>query len=304
MSKSARFLTTRRGIIRFPTYLPVTTFGKEYPLDNLLRPYLPRLAQGVMVSYHYARQMESELPLPVFIDSGGFASLFQGAAIRKRGTVGVLEIKAERTVEMIHPRDVLDLQEQHADVAFTLDFPIPPNMPLKEAMMRQTLTIANAHWGLANRRRKDLPLYASVQAWDKASARSCSRALAKSGFDGIAVGGLVPRTRDRKLVLSIIEAVRKEIGDLPLHAFGLGKPELAQLLFEAGVDSVDSSAYVQLAADGRLWSHPKEKLNNPSVTDRMHLALCNLAIATGTSLPLSASKIVFTTHTLSSRLHD
>jgi len=40
MSALTRTLTTRRGVIRSRLY-PVTTFGHEYPLDDLVRPYLP-----------------------------------------------------------------------------------------------------------------------------------------------------------------------------------------------------------------------------------------------------------------------
>jgi helicase len=76
MKPTPRELVTRRGVIRFPAYVPVTTFGDKYPLDKLVQPYLPRLAQAVMVSFHYARQMSEPLRLPLLVDSGGFASLF------------------------------------------------------------------------------------------------------------------------------------------------------------------------------------------------------------------------------------
>src|SRR5580698_4444822 len=49
-----KVLKTPSGLIPLPSYIPVTTFGKKYPLDNLIRPYLPRLAKAVMVSWHYA----------------------------------------------------------------------------------------------------------------------------------------------------------------------------------------------------------------------------------------------------------
>lgn len=301
MTAALRVLATRSGTIRFPAYVPVTTFGDKYPLDDLVRPYLPRLAPAVMVSFHYARQMRESAPsLPFLVDSGGFASLFVGARVVASGKLGVVEISRDDGKENIHPRDVLDLQEKVADVAFTLDFPIPPGMERGEARRRLELTIANAHWALVNRRRKDLPLFACVQAWDVPSACECARAYADAHFDGIAIGGLVPRAHDLVNVLKIVESVREEISDRPLHVFGLGKPEMAEALYGVGVDSVDSSSYVQLAADGRLWGNPDYKIKDPSPTDRLHLALCNLATATGRALPLSASKLVFSTRALES----
>lgn len=304
MQTTQRALLTRQGKIPFPAYIPVTTFGEKYPLDNLIRPYLPRLAPAVMVSYYYAQQMKTtERPrLPLLVDSGGFVSLFQSARVAQSGGVGIIEVPRGEATELLHPLSVLDFQERGADIAFTLDFPIPPGLDHKAALVRQELTMINAHWALANRRRRDLPLYACVQAWDAASARACAQAYAGAGFEGIAIGGLVPRAQDLALITQIVEAVRQEIGDLPLHVFGLGKPELTKHLFGLGVDSVDSSSYVKLAAAGRLWSAPNQELVDPSPLDRLHLALCNLASATGATLPLSALPMNFRTMALTKRL--
>src|SRR6476646_10325522 len=110
-------LNTAHGQIRFPAYVPVTTVGERYPLDDLVRPYLPRLAPAVMVSFHYARQMKERPSLPLLIDSGGFASLFQNSKVNVLGGLGVLETTLEGAKETLHPREVLEFQEQHADVA-------------------------------------------------------------------------------------------------------------------------------------------------------------------------------------------
>jgi queuine/archaeosine tRNA-ribosyltransferase len=298
MNRSTRTLATRRGEVRFPAFLPVTTFGEKYPLDDLVRPYLARLAPAAMVSYYYARKIE-ELPrLPLFVDSGGFVSLFESARVVEQDGLGVIEVSRGDEVEVIHPAEVLDLQERVGDVGFTLDFPIPPGMDAPAARRRFELTIRNAFWALENRRRRDLPLYGCVQAWDAESAREAARTLARAPFAGMAIGGLVPRARDRDLVRAIVEAVREEITDRPIHVFGLGKPETVDLLFELGVDSVDSSSYVKLAADGKLWNDPEVRFSEPSVTDRLHLALCNLAVACGKALPLSAARLAFTTPVL------
>ncbi len=281
----ARVLKTPSGTIRFPAYVPVTTFGGKYPLDALIQPYLPRLAPAVMVSHHYARQMKERPRLPLMIDSGGFAALFEGSRILQRDGLGVLEINLGETPELLTPWEVLEFQEQHADIAFTLDFPIPPNLDLKDSRKRQKLTIANALWALRNRRRKDMCLYACIQGWDVESFTACARAYVEKGFDGIALGGMVPRARDRVLVLECVRAVRNEVPTLPLHVFGLGHPEFLADLFSAGVDSVDSSSYVKAAADGHSWTS-NSRLLDPAVSDRLSIALSNLALASGAMLPL------------------
>lgn len=288
-------LKTKRGTIQFPTYVPVTTFGGKYPLDNLIRPYLPRLAQAMMVSWHYAQQIDTDITLPLFLDSGGFACLFKGAKIEKRGPIAVLKVpKPDEPLEfdVIHPREVLCLQERIADVAFTLDFPCPPDLPKRQAERRRRLTVENALWAIDNRRRSDLALYGCIQAWDATSAKQSAREYASAGFDGVAIGGLVPRARDLELIRSIIEAVREEIPNLPLHCFGLGKPDVVRELFIRGVDSVDSSSYVKAAASGKLWEDPAVKGDDLSTTSRMHAALRNLATATNVTLPLTASNLV------------
>ena len=120
-------LATRRGIVPFPAYLPVTTFGKKYPLDDLVRPYLPRLAPAVMVSLHYARQMTTPPRLPLFVDSGGFAALFKGSSVKDERGLGVLVVQPEEgEPETRSPAAVLDFQEQHADVASPWTSPSRP----------------------------------------------------------------------------------------------------------------------------------------------------------------------------------
>ncbi|MDB6175502.1 MAG: tRNA-guanine family transglycosylase [Chthoniobacteraceae bacterium] len=287
MPEKPRQLETAHGIIRFPAYIPVTTFGSKYPLDALIQPYLPRLSQAVMVSHHYAKLMKQRPRLPLLIDSGGFATLFDGSEVFEHRGLGHLRVCLGNEVEVLTPLDVLEFQEEHADVAFTLDFPIPPKLPIAEAKRRQALTIANAVWAIQNRRRRDLRLFACIQAWSVESASLCAAELARHPFDGFAIGGLVPRARDVDLVLAIVAAVREKIDDRPLHVFGLGKPETTARLFNAGVDSVDSSSYVKLAADGCLWENTNFRLQDPSPADRLRLAIQNLATATRTALPLA-----------------
>jgi helicase len=136
-------------------------------------------------------------------------------------------------------------------------------------------------------------LYACVQGWDVKSYVACAAEYSDLAFDGVAVGGLIPRVSDLKHVFKIVDAVRAVVPHKPLHVFGLGKPGIAEALFRRGVQSVDSSSYIKLAADGRLWGQPTLHLADASPTERLHLALCNLAMATQSALPLSAAHVVF-----------
>lgn len=237
-------IQTARGPIHTPAFFPVTTFGDKYPLDKLVRPYLKRLSQCIMVSYHYARQMTERPNMPMFIDSGGFASTFAGSEIIEHKDCASIRTKEG---EEIHPLQVLEFQEKHADLAATLDFIIPPGMDLVEARRRQRLTIKNAHYALKHKRSKSLFLYASLQCWDEDSARECAREYVRAGFDGIAIGGLVPRISDSDYINKVVIVVREEAPAMAIHVFGLGKLDLLHTLWELGADSSDSSSYVRNA---------------------------------------------------------
>jgi tRNA-guanine family transglycosylase len=296
---SERTLTTRRGSLRFPTFFPVTTFGEKYPLDRLIRPYLPRLCQGILVSHHYAAFLDTDPTqhpgIPLFIDSGGFALLFEGATVTKAG--GLFSITTS-SGERVSPEQVLDRQMRHAEIGATLDFPIPPSCECAaERGLRFEATLTNAEWALKNNRRADLRLFASLQCWDAESAREATRSYAKMrhqghSFSGIAIGGMVPRLRDPEYVRSVIEAVRSEWPGV-IHVFGVGSPVMVRNCLEWGADSTDSSSYVKYAADGRslnsrLAKVPEEKL---TPLGRMQLALRNLAHLLdplNDQLPLSA----------------
>jgi tRNA-guanine family transglycosylase len=278
-NKMQRHLVTPSGTIEYPAYIPVTTFGDKYPLDALIQPYLPRLAQAVMVSFHYAQKMATKPRVPVLIDSGGFAALFEGSKVIERRGLGILEIDKGGEKEELTPLKVLDFQEQRADIAFTLDFPIPPSLDKKEAHRRQEMTVANAVWALENRRRKDMPLLACIQGLDVNGYLKIADQLSQHDFEGFAIGGLVPRIKDKALLENVVVGVRRIVKDKLLHVLGVGNPEVVEWLFGLGVDSVDSSSYVKMAADGKTWAHPGKKLADPSVSERMLLALTNLKSA-------------------------
>lgn len=285
VEQAIQVLVTRRGQLQLPTFFPVTTFGDKYPLDRLIRPYLPRLCQGVLVSHHYASRLDEnphEHPgVPLFIDSGGFALLFDGSSVSKHNSVfGITTAGGD----CITPDQVLERQMRHAEIGATLDFPIPPGCESKlERNRRFKATLTNAEWALRNNRRADLCLYASLQCWDDGSAREAARAYAQMRhhdrtFAGIAIGGIVPRLRDPDYVRSVVEAVRAEWSG-PIHVFGVGSPTMVRNCLNWGADSTDSSSYVKYAANGRSLNPRMPKVPDAQLTPlgRMQLALRNLA---------------------------
>ena len=241
-------IETNHGSISFPTFMPVTTFGDKYPLDRMVQPYLKRTSQCLMVSHYYAQEMKKRPNMPIFIDSGGFAGLFEGAEFVDHGDYACIRTKDG---EELHPLDVLHFQIKNADIGATLDFIIPPGLPEEECRRRQELTIKNALYAQKHNITGDLCLFASLQCWDEASARFCARIYAQAGFEGIAIGGMVPRAKDKEYIKNTVRAVREEAPDCVIHVFGCGNPELIPELIDAGADSFDSSSYARTAVDTR-----------------------------------------------------
>lgn len=235
-------LSTWHGSIPLPAFFPVTTYGDQYPLDKLVQPYLKRSASCIMVSYHYAQKMKVRPELPLFIDSGGFASLFEGAVPEEHKDHACIRTKDG---EELHPLQVLEFQSEHGDIGATLDFIIPPGTDPDEAARRQKLTIQNALYAQKHLTSDSLILYASLQCWDMESARRCANVYAEAGFEGIAIGGMVPRAKDAEYIKSIVRAVREEAPECAIHVFGCGNTELIPELVQLGADSFDSSSYVR-----------------------------------------------------------
>lgn len=294
-----RILATPRGPIALPAVFPVTTCGDTFPIDRLVRPYLARLAPAILMSYHYAQDLRrdhSQRPdAPLIIDSGGFGLLAMPGATWSSGPGGARICFPDCTT--LDRNQVLQFQQDYADVGCTLDIPIPPGTDLSEAQARWDATLANADWALHNCQRRDFPLLASIQAWDAASAGAAATRVAAMSchgtrFAGIAIGGLVPRLRDRPYLESVVRSVRAA-WDGPIHVFGIGEPTLVRDLLAWGADSTDTSTYIRQAIDGRSICPgvPEVPAEARTPLAMVHLALRNyLAIVdpAAAHLPLNA----------------
>jgi tRNA-guanine family transglycosylase len=283
---------TAHGPVEMPAYLPVTTGDPNHLTDRLVRPFLRRHAAMVMMSFGYSVGCRARpLEMPLFVDSGGFRLLEQGARIQELadGTAAIVfdgeqegggSDSGAAEVDRLDPATVLAHQELVADFAATLDFPIPVSLgdPV-ERERRLRLTVANARWALAQVRNPQLTLFGSVQGWDAESYRRCAAQLVEAGFRHLAVGGLVPRIAASGLVVALVRAVAEVLpeGGL-LHAFGVGEPGLVRQVVEAGATSVDSSSYARQAVSGRRWDG-KAVPADASPLERSRAALANLGFA-------------------------
>ena len=198
---------------------------------------------------------------PLLLDSGGFKLLYKaGLDLSEFG------IEAETEAD-----DILELQNDiGGDMVATLDYPLPPGLDRSEAERRMDRSLQNA-FKVAERiaDRSNPPyLYICCHGQSQADTKEYVRKI----FDrllgvlpsfGLAVGSLVPLRgkRDAEVLERIIGVIKgipeSERGRTPIHAFGVSG-ELAPILAYMGIDSFDSSSYIQTAR-GLNYSHPETR---------------------------------------------
>ena len=208
------------------------------------------------------REINGPYEAPLMLDSGGFKLLHDtGLDLSEFG------INAETEAD-----DILALQDDMGgDIIASLDYPLPPGLDRAEAERRMNRSQNNAYEvaeRIANRRNPPF-LYICCHGQSQADIRDYVRKI----FDrllgvlpsfGLAVGSLVPLRGKKKdpEVLERILGVLKGIPDserdrTPIHVFGVSG-ELTPVLAYLGIDSFDSTSYIQTAR-GLTYSHPETR---------------------------------------------
>lgn len=243
-------LDTKHGVLETPALFPVHNLGAEggwntprywekFPQINTAMfnaSFLSMNRRGCLGRI-------SQLGVHRFIRFFGVSFVDSGGFIYKKYR---LTLKQER---------ILEIQEKAgADIASTLDYPIQCKAISENSNI--TRTIRNAKLALSFRKDSQMLLFASINGYDPVILRNAIRHLKRHGnFDGFAIGSLMPRYSNYRLLVDLILAARLEAGQTPLHVYGLGGPLVTHLLIYLGVDSFDSSYFV-VASGKRNYSIP------------------------------------------------
>ena len=195
---------------------------------------------------------------PLFLDSGGFKLLYSTG----------LDLKEFGIEKETEADDILALQEDlGGEMIASLDYPLPPRLERSEAEKRMKLSLENACRVATLLSAKAQPpfLYVCCHGQSQSDIKNYVRRV----FDrltgvlpsfGLAIGSLVPlRGKRDSEVLERIYGVQSAIPEsaryhTPIHAFGVSG-ELAPILAYMGIDSFDSTSYIQ-AARGLNYSDP------------------------------------------------
>ena len=249
-------ITTPRGIIRTPAFMPVGTgatvkamfpedvaaTGADVILANtyhlMLRPGAERIARlgGLHQFMHWEK--------PILTDSGGYQvmSLAKLRRIDERGVTFQSHIDGA-TVELTPERAIEVQCLLGADIQMVLDECTPFPATRDEAKTSLDLSLRWAERckaAFATRAASGQALFGIVQGSIYPDLREQSaRALLEIGFDGYAVGGLAVG-EGQGAMLDMVEVATAILpADRPRYLMGVGTPEDLLLSIARGIDMFD-----------------------------------------------------------------
>jgi 7-cyano-7-deazaguanine tRNA-ribosyltransferase len=216
------------------------------------------------IKKYYCELIEPTLDYdaPIFLDSGGFKLLWNTTIDLSNFGLSIND--------GIGPETIIKLQKDlGGDIVASLDYPLPPGLEDQEIKQRMKGSYENAVIAaqiLRNQKEYQPFFFVATHGDSRESIGQYVRDLF-SGFRkddlldypfGLAIGSLVPLRGAKKvgniieLILGVIENIPKEHSDkIPIHVFGI-TGNLIPILAFLGVDSFDSSTYVQQARNLRL----------------------------------------------------
>ena len=252
-------ITTTRGIIRTPAFMPVGTLaalkgvtfaearaaGADIVLANtyhlMLRPGAERVAR--LGGLHKFMNWDG----PILTDSGGF-QVMSLSSLRKLDESGVtFRSHLDGDMVVLTPERAIEVQNLlGSDIVMQLDECVKLPAPREELERAMRLSIRWAE--RCKRAFEDAPkettrgraLFGIVQGGDDAGLRAESaRALVDIGFPGYAIGGLAVG-EPQEVMLRVIDQVAPQLPDeRPRYLMGVGTPDDLIEAVSRGIDMFD-----------------------------------------------------------------
>jgi queuine tRNA-ribosyltransferase len=261
-------LTTTRGVIDTPAFMPVGTQGSVKALD-------PRelLEMGTQImlgnTYHLNIRPGLEIitaagdlhkfinwPKPILTDSGGF-QVFSLAKIRKVKEHGVeFRSHLDGSLLFIGPKESMHIQKVLAsDIAMVFDECPAHDAPEREMRGAVQRTLRWAEECRVQPRAAGQMYFGIVQGGSNAAMREeCAKQLVAMDFDGYAIGGVSVGEPEPEMM----KAVEYTEPFLPTnkarYAMGLGTPAQMVELVARGVDMFDCVLPTRVARNGTAFT--------------------------------------------------
>jgi len=263
-------LTTRRGVVDTPAFMPV---GTRAAVKSLSPDDLRAAGAQIILSntFHLLVRPGHDLVRelgglhrfmswdgPILTDSGGF-QVFSLARLRKLTEEGVeFRAPADGSTHHLSPERAVEIQHAlGADIIHPLDECLGYPATREDTVRSLALTLRWARRSLAAHRAggTDAALFGIVQGGfhEDLRARAVEETVAL-GFEGYAIGGMAvgePKPMMRELTEAVAGALP---ADRPRYLMGVGKPEDLVEAVARGVDMFDCVLPTRNARNGQAFT--------------------------------------------------
>jgi queuine tRNA-ribosyltransferase len=261
-------LTTPRGAVDTPVFMPVGTQGSVKALDpRELREMGAQIILGN--SYHLTIRPGTDIiraagglhrfinwPYPILTDSGGF-QVFSLAQIRRIRTHGVeFRSHLDGSPLFLGPKEAMEIQRLlGSDIAMAFDECPPHDAPTHAVQAAVERTLRWARECREQPRGPGQQVFGIVQGGsDPAMREQCAKALVAMEFDGYAVGGVSVGEPEPEMMKTIEVTERFLPAHQPRYAMGLGTPAQLVELVARGIDMFDCVLPTRMARNGAAFT--------------------------------------------------
>jgi queuine tRNA-ribosyltransferase len=261
-------LTTARGVVDTPVYMPVGTQASVKAMDP--RELLECGTQIILGNtYHLNIRPGMEIiaaagglhkfmnwTLPILTDSGGF-QVFSLAKIRKIKSHGVeFRSHLDGSALFLGPKESMGIQRLlGSDIAMVFDECPAHDAPVSAQRAAVERTIRWARACREQPRAENQKVFGIVQGGSNPTLREqCAKAVTALDFDGYAIGGVSVGEPEPEMFKAVEITVPHLPADKARYAMGLGTPAQMIELVARGVDMFDCVLPTRVARNGTAYT--------------------------------------------------
>ncbi len=261
-------LTTTRGVVETPVFMPVGTQASVKALD--LRE-LDEMGTQILLGNTYHLNIRPGLEIitaagglhkfmnwhkPILTDSGGF-QVFSLAKIRKIKAHGVeFRSHLDGSPLFIGPKESMEIQRVlGSDIAMAFDECPPHGCTAQEARNAVDRTLRWARECLVQPRAAGQFVFGICQGGvDPKLREKCAKELVAMEFDGYAIGGVSVGEPEPEMMKAVELAEPHLPANKARYAMGLGTPAQMVELVARGVDMFDCVLPTRIARNGTAFT--------------------------------------------------
>ena len=263
-------LSTPRGDIRTPAFMPVGTAGTVKALTTgqvreagadillgntyhlMLRPTAERVAR--LGGLHRFMRWDG----PILTDSGGFQVMSLSSIRRMSEEAVTFSSHLDGSKHVLTPERSVEIQADllGADIVMQLDECV--DWPAEETRAREAMELS-ARWGARSKAAfgtRDAQALFGIQQGStfEALRRESAERLRETGFDGYAIGGLAVGEGHAAMCEVLDYAPAMLPFDRPRYLMGVGKPVDLVEAVARGVDMFDCVLPTRSGRHGQAWT--------------------------------------------------